>query len=318
MKLKNICLFLLVAVGMWSCGDDDEGPEVEVVPPRLMSEVAAEDDAEIVAFLQNHFYNYEEFQSPTADFDYKIRFDTIAGENANKISIFNSPNLVTETIVVKSSDWGRNDGEEVNQKLYILIARQGVSEATPTIGDNSVLRYEGSVLNGNLFDSRLKQPVQFNLSRVVSGFGNGVNNFKTGIGPIENGDGTFTYDGYGIGAIFMPSGLGYFSRPDSNLIPPYSPLVFKIDAFTYEEDTDLDRDGIPSILEDVNNNGNLNDDNTDRADETRTLSPNYIDPDDDNDGIPTIEEINLNEDGTFLSFRDTDGDGIPDHLDIDS
>ncbi len=323
MRVKNICWVLCIVAAIWSCGSDDDGgaPEVEVVPPRLLSEVVDEDDAEIVAFLKSHFYNYEEFQSPTADFDYRIRFDTIAGDNADKISIFDSGQLAgvefgVETIAVASNEFQRTDGEVVEHNLYYLIARQGGSETTPTIGDNYIVRYEGSLLNGTIFDSSISRPTQFNLSQVVRGFGNGLRFFKSGTQAIENGDGTFTYDDYGIGAIFMPSGLGYFSVPNSNLIPPYASLVFKVDGFFFQENTDSDGDGIPSYLEDLDGDGNLNNDNTDAEDEARGL-PNYLDADDDNDGIPTIEEINLNPDGTFFSFRDTDGDGIDDHLDID-
>ncbi len=43
---------------------------------------------------------------------------------------------------------------------------------------------------------------------------------------------------------------------------------------------------------------------------------NHADSDDDNDGIPTLEEIIINEDGS-ITFPDTDGDGIPDYLDKD-
>lgn len=305
---------------MFSCADGDNNDGLIAVPPRDLSEVILEDDAEIVAFLKSHFYNYEEFKNPTAEFDYRIKFDTIAGENSDKISIFDSGSLADvefgmETISVASEEVLSSNSEVVDHKLYYLVARQGVSETNPTIGDNANLRYEGSLLNGEIFDSSINQPAQFNLSRVVRGFGNGVEFFKSGTGPIENGDGTFRYDNYGIGAIFMPSGLAYFSTPDSNLIPLYAPLIFKIDLFSFEKDTDFDGDGIPSYLEDLDMDGNLNNDNTDNEDEVNTFSPNYADTDDDNDGILTIDEINLNEDGSFLSFRDTDGDGISDHLD---
>jgi hypothetical protein len=323
MKLKNACLIGFAILGIWSCKDDDN-PIGEIIPPRLMSEVAVEDDAEIQAFLSTHFYNYEEFQSPPADFDYKIRFDTIAGENADKISILESGMLdgvefITETISVASSEFGRSDEEVVNHKLYILVARQGSEEGMPTIGDDAILRYEGSLLGGEEFDASTNQPAVFNLSGVVRGFGNGVEYFQTGMGPIENGDGTVSYEGFGIGAIFIPSGLGYFDQnAPGGGIPSYSPIVFKIDAFAYLEDTDFDGDGIPSILEDLNNDGNLNNDNTDRDTEPfNVFLANYNDTDDDGDGIPTIEEIELDAEGNFVGFLDTDGDGIFDHLDND-
>lgn len=325
MKIKNICWIVCMVTAIWSCSSDDNRglPEVEFVPPRLLSEQVDQDDADLVAFLKTHFYNYEDFQSPAADFDYRVRFDTISGDNSDKISIFDSGQLAgvefgTEIISVNSAEFQRTDDEVLDHKLYYLVARQGGSETTPTIGDDYIVRYEGSLLDGTVFDSSVSQPAKFNLSQVVRGFGNGLRFFKSGTEAIENGDGTFTYDNYGIGAIFMPSGLGYFSIPptNTNLIPPYTPLVFTVDTFFFEKDTDTDGDGIPSYLEDVNGDGNLNNDNTDSADEQVNI-PNHRDNDDDNDGIPTIEEINLKEDGTFDSFRFTIANDIPDHLNPD-
>jgi len=311
MKLRNAYLIIAGLLIITSCKKDDDG--VEAVQPRLLSEVTVEDDAEIIDFLKTHFYNEDEFANPPEDFDFKIKFGTIEGENSERESIFDSQKLITETIILDSEDLGRDDGEKIEQKLYTLVVRQGVVEGKPTIGDNVILRYEGSFLDGSLFDASSNQPIPLSLSGVVRGFGNGMKNFQTGIGPNDNGDGTVSYEGYGIGAIFIPSGLGYFdSSPVTGNIPAYSPLIFKVDAFEYEADTDADGDGIPSIQEDLDGNGNLNDDNTDLD-----LSPNYNDNDDDGDGILTIDEIELDAEGNFVGFLDTDGDGTPDHLDND-
>ena len=46
--------------------------------------------------------------------------------------------------------------------------------------------------------------------------------------------------------------------------------------------------------------------------------PNHNDTDDDQDGILTIDEIELDADGNFVGFKDSDGDGVHDHLDSDS
>ena len=320
MKLRNAYLLIAGLLIISSCKNDDDAIG-EVVPPRLLSEVSVEDDAEIVEFLKTHFYNKEEFDTPPEGFDFKIKFSVIAGENSTKQSLFDSPNLITQTISVDSESLGRADDDEtIDQKLYTLVVRQGVVAGKPTIGDNVILRYEGSFLDGSLFDASSNQPIPLNLSGVVRGFGNGMKNFHTGNGPIENGDGTISYEGYGIGAIFIPSGLGYFdSSTASGNIPTYSPLIFKIDAFEFEANTDFDEDGIPSILEDLNNDGNLNNDNT-NAEAEATIgiyTANYVDPDDDGDGILTIDEIELDADGNFVGFLDTDGDGTPDHLDND-
>jgi len=318
MKLRNAYLLIAGLLILGSCKNDDDAIG-EIVPPRLLSEVTEEDDAEIIEFLKTHFYNEDEFETPPEGFDFKIRFDTIAGENSTKRSIYDSPNLITQTITVDSEDLGREDDNEIiDQTLYTLVARQGVVEGKPTIGDFSVLRYEGLLLDGTLFDASTNQPVRFNLSSVVQGFGNGMKNFQTGNGPIENGDGTVSYEGYGIGAIFMPAALAYFDSSPNSDVPTYSPLIFKVDAFSYEPDSDLDGDGIPSILEDLNGNGNLNDDNTDiDLESIFARSANHNDVDDDGDGILTIDEIELDADGNFVGFLDTDGDGTPDHLDND-
>ena len=90
-----------------------------------------------------------------------------------------------------------------------------------------------------------------------------------------------------------------------------------IDLFTYVEETDHDGDGIPSIMEDLNGNGYLFDDNTDDDLEPfNVFIPNFLDPDDDGDGIITREEIIFNPDGS-LTFPDSNGNGIPDYLDKD-
>ncbi|WP_036153262.1 FKBP-type peptidyl-prolyl cis-trans isomerase [Maribacter forsetii] len=318
MKLRNAYLLIAGLIILGSCRNDDDAIG-EVVPPRLLSEVTIEDDAEIIEFLKTHFYNDDEFETPPEGFDFKIKFDTIAGDNSSRQSLFDSPNLITQTITVDSENLGRPDDDEVvDQTLYTLVVRQGVAEGKPTIGDFCILRYEGLLLDGTLFDASVNQPIRFNLSSVVQGFGNGMKNFQTGNGPIENGDGTVSYEGYGIGAIFMPAALAYFDSSPNTVVPTYSPLIFKVDAFTYEPDSDFDGDGIPSILEDINGNGNLTDDNTDEDLEGFTVFlANFNDTDDDGDGILTIDEIELDADGNFVGFLDTDGDGTPDHLDND-
>ena len=73
----------LTAFLAFACNNDDDGglAQVEV---RDRTEVAVEDDQALLDYLSTHFYNYEDFESPSEDFDYQIVFDTIAGENADK------------------------------------------------------------------------------------------------------------------------------------------------------------------------------------------------------------------------------------------
>lgn len=77
--------------------------------------------------------------------------------------------------------------------------------------------------------------------------------------------------------------------------------------------TEDDDDGIPAELEDINNNGDLEDDDTDGDG-----IPNYIDADDDGDNILTKDEApDPNDDGDLSDAQDTDGNGTPDYLDKD-
>jgi len=74
-----------------------------------------------------------------------------------------------------------------------------------------------------------------------------------------------------------------------------------------------DNDGIPALLEDINNNGDLTDDDTDGDD-----IPNYLDDDDDGDNVRTSQENpDPNNDLNLSDAQDTDGDGVPDYLDTD-
>ncbi|QLG44157.1 FKBP-type peptidyl-prolyl cis-trans isomerase [Costertonia aggregata] len=317
MKLNKFFVFTLLTVMIWSCNNDDDGPNNESVPPRSLSEVAAENDAEIQDFLRTHFYNYEEFETPPEDFDFKIRIDTIAGANSNKEALINQ--VEVKTIKVSAFEFLLEGEQDVEHKYYYLEARPGEG-LKPTIADSTFVRYQGSLLNGDVFDDRNtgvwwdNPGFQFpgeGFNKDFRGVAEGVVNTAAGTNIIDNSDGTFQIDGYGVGMIIIPSGLSTFNgnRPP---ISAYSPLIFKFDVLTIVENTDHDNDGIPSILEDLDSDGFLPNDNSDGD----TIA-NFQDADDDNDGTPTREEITINADGT-ITFPDTDGDGIEDYLDSDS
>jgi hypothetical protein len=79
-----------------------------------------------------------------------------------------------------------------------------------------------------------------------------------------------------------------------------------------------DGDGIPAELEDINENGDLDDDDSDNDG-----FPNYLDDDDDGDNVPTINEgHNYTTADGLSNAQNTDadldgGDDIPDYLDPD-
>jgi hypothetical protein len=270
--------------------------------------------------LQSHFYNYEEFESPPAGFDFKITVDTLAGENAGKTPLIDQVESIG--ITVTNEELGLEDQPDVEHTLYYLIAREGMG-VNPTVADSGYITYRGTLLDNRDFDGSFTQPVWFDLARIqgplqgARGFTEGMPFFKTSSGIISNPDGTVTSVDGGVGMIIMPSGLGYFNAAPTNAIPLYSPLIFFVELFSMEE-TDHDGDGIPSIMEDLNGDGYLYNDNTDEERERETVGAfirvNFQDPDDDGDLVPTREEIIIQPDGTLI-FPDSNGNGIPDYLD---
>ena len=316
MQVFRMLFFLGVISLVFSCGNDDD-PDFEVIPPRQLSEVVTEDAAALQEYLQTHFYNYEDFENPPAGFDFRIVLDTIAGDNATKVPLIDRPELQSLTISVSSEDFNLEDDETVDHTMFYLIARDGVGDI-PTIADSTFVRYEGTLLNGALFDATATHTWQY-LPFFLRGYGRAISNIKTGDGFIVNPDGTTEITNAGIGAMFLPSGLAYYNASVPG-VPQYSPLIFTVEVGLYVEDTDYDNDGIPSILEDLDGDGDLTNDNTDREQERATGAltlANHVDPDDDQDGTPTRDEIIIDEEGN-ISFPDSDGDGTPDYLDRDS
>ena len=284
-----ITLTLLVT----ACKSDEEETTVEL---NDFSEQAQTDDELIREYLQTHTFNYEDFQGPSLE-DREISLDTLAGTNANKTPL---SDFVSFTEVGVTTP----EGEEINHKLYYLIARQGIrTEDRATIVDSVYLAYKGSLLDGSEFDESVF-PVWFDNTSVITGFRHGVQFFAPG-NFAQNTNGSIEFSDFGQGLIFIPSGLGYFGNAQSS-IPAYSPLIFSLNVYTTNQ-ADHDADGILSFNEDVDGDGNPFNDDTDGDG-----IANFADIDDDGDGVFTINEYDTDGDGIP---DDTDNDGIPDYLD---
>lgn len=297
MKLNRFILaaFFVAAVFV-SCDKDDDAEDI--IPPRDRGEQEIADQMAIEEYLATHFYNYEEFSNPQADFDYMVRLDTISGDNADKTPLIESENLEKKIFTF----------QEVDYTIYILKAREGAGEQ-PKFSDSTFVSYQGQLLNGSVFDGS-KNPLWFDLVSVIPGFSQSLSEFRGATGYDVNPDNTVSWNDYGVGTVFLPSGLGYFSTSNPG-IPAYSPLIFNIQMFAVNE-ADHDGDGIPSYLEDLNGDGIIGNDDTDGD-----LRPNYADPDDDGDFVPTREEIEFGENGSII-FTDSNNDGVPDYLDINT
>ena len=229
--------------------------------------------------------------------------------------IINQPYIWDDLHLIRSFSWAEiinswkgnwdSDGVETPHNLYYIIAREGVV-SNPSIVDSVYITYKGMLTDNHIFDER-KYPVWLDLANSLQGFREGVSELKSGEFR-QNSNGTIQYSSFGVGLFFLPSGIGYFENTTAD-IPEYSPLIFSVSLMT-SNPTDHDNDGILSINEDIDGDGDPFYDDTDNDDLW-----NMYDADDDGDGTLTINELDKNNDQII---DDTDNDGIPDYLDPDN
>jgi len=85
----------------------------------------------------------------------------------------------------------------------------------PTAEDRVRVHYEGSLVNGTVFDSSYSrgEPIEFQLNGVIPGWTEGLQLMSTGS----------TY------RLFIPSDLGYGPQGAGPQIPPFSTLIFEVE-----------------------------------------------------------------------------------------
>ena len=200
MKKTYFLGLLMVTMVIVACKKDDGGPSSISVPLLDRADEAERAEEDIVEFLETHFYNYEEFAAPPADFDFRIRIDTLDGDNADKIPLIDQ--VSTKEVPDRIED-------DLMYNLYFLNIIQG--EGDPVLHPDQVtVSYAGfDIADNGVFDSSIS-PVDFDLTQVVNGFQDGLVEFKASTGFKINPDGTIAFQEFGVGAVFIPSGLGYF------------------------------------------------------------------------------------------------------------
>ena len=283
MKYKLLFLLALSLIFASKCTTDDP---IEYFDHEGQ---ALKDNDSLVKYMQTHYL----------DVDGELKAIT-----ANQTPIYN---LVTTQDV--SYKWDYTDDTQditVNYKLYYYIINQGINEM-PSKVDSAHVSYKGMLLDHTVFDQS-DYGIWFPLTSVVKGMSYGLEHFKAG-NWAPAADGSFSFSNGGKGILFMPSGLGYAEVYQNN-IPSSSPLIFYVNLNLIKR-TDWDNDGILSIYEDLNNNGDFSDDDTDGD-----TYPNYYDADDDGDGSLTKNENpDPNGDKNPSDAWDSNNNGIPDYLD---
>ena len=318
MKNKIYFFILLVLTFLlFSCPPDDDGlisiPEVE----RTVQQVV--DDSILNNYLETHYYNAGELLQMSS---FTINDIVITPIDEDGVL----PNPEINTLLIDDVITGSTVYEDTEYDFYYLNLNQGGGEDSPNFSDKVRVNYEGNLLDGEVFDNSFS-PVVFDLTAVVAGWSRILPEFNTAEDYYVNSDGTVSYTNPGIGVMFIPSGLAYYSS-SAGSIPVYSCLSFKFSCFQMESN-DHDSDNVPSYIEDLNGNLDLTDDDTDGDN-----LYNFADSDDDNDGTLTIDEdlepdtdLSVDRDGDGDPTNDigdgdptnddTDGDGIPNYLDVD-
>ncbi len=114
--------------------------------------------------------------------------------------------------------------------LQYVIKEEGTG-ANPVVGDTVVINYTGGLTNDKVFDTSLQAVAQeekifhpmkqYEPLRVRVGHTPVIPGWTEGLQLLKKG---------GKATLIIPSSLGYGERQQSNLIPPYAPLVFDVEV----------------------------------------------------------------------------------------
>ncbi|RWX02599.1 FKBP-type peptidyl-prolyl cis-trans isomerase [Flavobacterium cerinum] len=298
---------LSIIVFFASCKNDDD---VKVVPPRDYGIQYSSEKDTIEKYLKNNYITVD-----------PVTMDATFGQlpaDGSKTSIWDQTEypLKNKKVLVKNE---KDASKNVEYTLYYISFREGVNKR-PTRADNIIVSLRGLLLNGTQFEYQPFPDESNSLTAyVVKGFPELMPLFKSGTftdvpgEPVEFAD-------FGAGVMFVPSGLAYYNKPPSNLVPAYATMIFtfKLYDVTY---TDIDGDGILNKDETIEG-VDLQDYDTD-GDGT----PNYLDTDDDGDGYLTRTEITMPNTGVgsnppvpavlyeFANIPICSVGGLPLHLD---
>ena len=298
-KFKYYFILLLAGISLVSCNKSDDN-DVVTVPLRDYAEQYKADNDSIIKYLKTNY-----IEEVTPDLDVKISKIPVGG---TQTSIWDQTVYPLQTRSVYSND--------ITYTIYYLSFRQG-SGSAPTNTDRVVTSYSCYLLNNILAETTYGYPATQDLfiydadaTRAREGYGEIMPKFRTGTSNTDPGTGVVTYQDYGAGMMFLPSGLAYYAS-SKGTIPAYSPIVYSFKLLDLQRmDHDIESlqgqsvnvpDGIPDYLEDVNGDGYL----YNFTDKVKYPNPpaNLVD-DTDGDGIPD-----------FLDYDD-DGDGFKTRFEI--
>lgn len=288
-KLRNLLFIVIISILTYACS----GKKKDTFTPFDHEAQALKDKDTILKFLANHYYD---------EVDLIIK-PLVTGKTA----------LINDTKNLKSQEIKEYG---INYTMYYIIQKTGIDSSKkgfPTVVDSILATYDVDYFIdskkistgqktklGRWFDSR---------SIKARGWVYAFTHLKSGTKKVVPGE-PVKFVGGGKGIFIMPSGLGY--RNSNRVGKANANLVYYVNLWDFTKDTDHDLDGIPSIKEDLDGDGDPRNDDTDGD-----RIPNFIDIDDDNDRVPTKKE-DRNKDGDPTNdFNDPKKPTLPDYLNPD-
>lgn len=286
--MTRIKLFLITIASIAlfsSCKKDDDS--ATITPPRDRSEQYAADIVDIEDYLKSHYLTVtmDAHNNP-------VPVINAIPEGGSQVSIWDQTDYPLQSKVLKNDSrvYTTTNGlvgtvidDPVSYKLYYLKIREGIGQS-PTKVDSTLVSYRGFNLEGKDFDYK-QSPLWFVQENVVAGWRNIMTEFKSGNAADDpSNPGNIAFTDHGVGVMFIPSGIGYFSS-SAGTLAAYSPMVFTFNLHKVQY-VDNDGDGILSYNEDLNANGDYYDDDSDGDG-----IPNFLDTDDDGDGTLTRREV---------------------------
>lgn len=281
---RSLCLSL-ATLALIQCKSDDNITEITL---RDRQEVFNENNAEIETFLKTN--------KITISGDNEISFTEVA--EGSPESVWNQTEYTLASKILKNDNRDIKSvntipvlvDDKVEYKVYYLVINEGSGTSVKTY-DNMYTNYTGYNMDMQIIDknntgfwSSFPKHGNAIYSELLSGYRQMSTFVKTAGEITVNPDGSYTPVNPGRIIAFIPSGLGYFNQYVTGL-SSYKPAIFDITLITAEE-IDHDGDGILTKYEDVDGDGDIWNDDTDGDGR-----PNFLDTDDDADGILTRTEI---------------------------
>ncbi|MFK8026290.1 MAG: FG-GAP-like repeat-containing protein [Ilumatobacter sp.] len=228
-------------------------------------------------------------------------FDALVVANATDATVLGNSIAGSGVLMLDLGDDGRtpNDDDDIDSGANDLLNFPVATRATAVTID-----FELDVPAGDYLIEAFRNPAGDDEAEVSLGFaqivhtGSGVESFTGSFGDVfGGGDVTLTT------TECTDAGCTSFG-PTSELSDSVDPRP------------DSDGDGLWDDVEDLDNDAD-NDPSTDPTDRDGDATPDYLDIDDDGDGINTsLENADPNGDGEPRDAVDSDGDGQPDYLDV--